>query len=105
MTAIYPSPHPTGYPTDWLGPVWTGSDIAGFRKAFYEFGIGEVVTPDDIPFLFARVRSGVPLNFEGVSGGLQFNDFGSVDGSFVIGRVLSNRFVAYKKVLESSQLQ
>ncbi len=83
----------------------SNSDIAGFRKAFYEFGIGEVVTPDDIPFLFARVRSGVPLNFEGVSGGLQFNDFGSVDGSFVIGRVLSNRFVAYKKVLESSQLQ
>ncbi len=81
------------------------SDIPGFRKAFYEFGIGEVVTSDDVPFLFARVRSGVPINFEGVSGGLQFNDFGSVDGSFVIGRVLSNRFVAYKKVLESSQLQ
>jgi ABC-type branched-subunit amino acid transport system substrate-binding protein len=74
------------------------------RQALAELSLGETVTPSDLLLLLNRVRGGVAINYEGVSGGVDFLPTGAVDGSFVIGKVEKNKFVQFRKTLESSSL-
>jgi ABC-type branched-subunit amino acid transport system substrate-binding protein len=74
------------------------------RQALADLSLGETATPTDLFLLLSRVRAGVAINYEGVSGGVDFLPTGAVDGNFVIGRVVKNHFVQFRKTLESSTL-
>jgi ABC-type branched-subunit amino acid transport system substrate-binding protein len=82
----------------------TTEDRPALRGALADLSLGETGSPSDLLLLLDRVRSGVQVNYEGISGSVDFLPTGAVDGNFVIGRVEKNKFVQYRKTLESSTL-
>ncbi len=82
----------------------TADNRPALRQSLYDLSIGEAVSPSDMVLLLGRVRAGVAINYDGVSGGVDFLPTGAVDGSFVIGKVEKNHFVQFRKTLESSAL-
>lgn len=74
------------------------------RQAMFDLSIGEATTPDDLQVLLKRVRDGVETNYTGVSGNVDFLPTGGVEGSFVVGRIAENKFIQYRKTIESGAL-
>ena len=74
------------------------------RQALADLSIGEPTASSDLQLLLTRVRTGVAVNYEGVSGPVDFLETGGVDGDFAIGRIEKNRFTAYRLTLPSSTL-
>jgi ABC-type branched-subunit amino acid transport system substrate-binding protein len=74
------------------------------RQALADLSIGEATTPDDLQVLLRRVRDGLETNYTGVSGNVDFLPEGGVEGSFVVGRIEGNKFIQYRKTIESSAL-
>lgn len=83
----------------------TTTDRPLLRKTLFELSVGEPLNPNDLPRLLSTVRApGSQVNYEGVSGSMDFQSSGAVDGNFVVGRINENRFNALG-TLKSSSLQ
>jgi ABC-type branched-subunit amino acid transport system substrate-binding protein len=78
---------------------------ASIRKTLGDLAVGEPLSPSNLNGLFAKVRAGQAVNYQGVSGAMDFLGGGAVDGDFVFGRVVNNVFVPFNEPLRSSTLR
>ncbi|AKV03046.1 Branched-chain amino acid ABC transporter, amino acid-binding protein [Labilithrix luteola] len=80
----------------------TSSDVKQLREALFQLsGTGQTVTPAKMGDMLERVRRTPTLNYQGVSGSLDFQDNGSVRSDFSVWRVQGGVFTLVSTLSES----